>query len=378
MESFNYYNPTKILFGDKHKQIADILKADGHTRILLIYGQNSIKKMGLYDGICSILNQAGISFIEHGGVKSNPVLSHAREGVAKSKDVTAILAVGGGSVIDEAKAIAAAAFKNCDPWDFYCEKCEVDVALDLYTILTVSATGSEMNDGTVLTNEKTQEKLAFTSPLVFPKVSIVNPSFTKTLPREYLVYSAIDIIAHTIEVYFTCQSHPNLQNRFSENIVQTVMETTEAILKNSDNLSARNEFALSATWALNGLTKCGVGKYGFPNHMIEHSLSAIYDVPHGAGLAVVILAWLKWFEKTNNPQIARFAKTIFGKDDYRESVKMLEQWFKKIGAPTKLQDLNIPKQDIKNIAKNAFGTSLKWEMSDIYTQDVIEEILLLA
>ncbi|MDR0762722.1 MAG: iron-containing alcohol dehydrogenase, partial [Campylobacteraceae bacterium] len=333
MKSFSYYNPVRVLFGNKQKYIANILKADGHSKILLVYGKNSIKKSGLYDEICKILEDADIKFTEHSGVSSNPILSHAREGVQKAKDATAILAIGGGSVIDESKAISAAAASECDVWELYNGKEPTD-ALDLYTILTISATGSEMNAGSVLTNEETKEKLSFNSVLTYPKVSIINPTLMLTLPKEYLVYSAVDIITHVLEVYFTAEEHPKIQNRFCENIIKSTIDTTEKILKNPNDMDARGEFALCATWALNGLTSLGVGNYSFPNHMIEHSLSALYNVPHGAGLAVVLPAWLKWFCKnTKNPQVERFAKKIFSENSAEEGINAFKKWLQKIGAP---------------------------------------------
>lgn len=374
MKPFIYHNPTKLIYGENQQDIGKILKESGHKRVLLVYGKNSIKENGLFDEITKALKDENIEYEEHGGVSSNPTLSHAREGVIKAKGVTAVLAVGGGSVVDESKAIAAAVLSDCDVWELYAGK-SATFALDLFVILTISATGSEMNNGTVLTNEETNEKFSFKSPLVFPKVSIINPKFACTLPNSYLAYSAVDIIAHTIEVYFNAESHPNIQNRFAENIVISTMESTQKILKDENNLDARYDFALCSTWALNGLTKIGLGATVFPNHMIEHSLSAIYNVAHGAGLAVVIPAWLKWFINKDASQIKRFAKVVFGKDDAMDGILSLESWFKEIGAPTSLNELNIPKEDIGKIAQNVLKTSKRWGVDDIYTIQTIEEIL---
>lgn len=374
MKPFEYFNPTRLIFGNRQKEIGQIIKNDGHKRILLLYGKNSIKQSGLYDDICKALKNSKIEIIEHSGVSSNPTISHAKDGVLKAKDVTAILAVGGGSVIDEAKTIAAATLSGCDPWDLFQGK-QATYALDIYTILTISATGSEMNCGAVITNETTNEKLSFQSPLVYPKVSIVNPALAITLPNNYLAYSAVDIIAHVIEIYFTSQNQPNIQNRFAENIIITTMETTEKILKNPHDLDARSEFALASTWALNGLTALGVGKHSFPNHMIEHSLSAIYNIAHGAGLSIVIPAWLKWFSKNHETMLLRFSKIIFNTHNIEDGISSLEQWFKKIGAPTTLNDVNIPKSDVKKISQNIYKTSIKWGLEKIYTIEVITEIL---
>ena len=381
MENFIYHNPTKIINGkDTHKKIGKILINDSIKSVLLVYGMNSIKKSGLYDEIISILKENDINITEHSGVKSNPVLSHANRGVELAKEfgVDAILSVGGGSVLDECKAIAAGAKYSCDVWDFYSGKVVAKEALAIYAILTISATGSEMNGGSVLTNELSNEKFAFMSDYTFPKVSIINSEFTYNLPVDYLVYSAVDIIAHVIEIYFTASTLPLIQKRFDENIIKTVIETTENILKNPNDYNSRAEFSLAATWALNGLTKVGTGGSSFPNHMIEHSLSAIYDVAHGAGLAVVILAWMKYFKKEKNKIFTRFAKEIFNKSTAEEGIIALEEWFKKINAPTKLIDLKIDKKDIAKIAENAFLSSKKWGMAEVYSVGVIEGILRLA
>jgi alcohol dehydrogenase YqhD (iron-dependent ADH family) len=246
-------------------------------------------------------------------------------------------------------------------------------------ILTLSATGSEMNSGSVLTNEETKEKLSFNSVLIYPKVSIINPALTLTLPKEYLIYSAVDIIAHVLEVYFTAEEHPKIQNRFCENIIKSVIKTTDELLENPNNINARGEFALCATWALNNLTSLGVGEYNFPNHMIEHSLSAIYNVPHGAGLAVVLPAWMKYSCKNSkNPQFERFAKKIFSKDSAKEGINAFEKWLQKIGAPTTLRELGISSEDIEKIAENVVKVAPKWRLESIYKLEIVKKILKLA
>lgn len=380
MENFSYYNPTRIINGkDTHKKIGTILNNDKIKTILFVYGKSSIKKSGLHDEITNILKKQNIKIIEHSGVKSNPALSHAIQGIdlAKKHKVDAILAVGGGSVIDESKAIAAGAKVDFNVWDFYLGT-PIKEALPIYTILTLSATGSEMNNGSVLSNKETKEKFSFSSPHTFPKVSIINPEFTYSLPMDYLAYSAVDIITHVAEIYFSAKILPLIQKRFMENIIKTVIETTEKIIEDPNDYNARAEFSLAATWALNSLTTLGSGNYNFPNHMIEHALSAIYDVPHGAGLAVVLPAWMKWSKEENNEILTRFAKEIFGLKGSENGINALEAWFKKINAPTTLKDLKIDRKDISDIAKNAFNNACQWEMSEKYTFNVIENILDLA
>jgi alcohol dehydrogenase YqhD (iron-dependent ADH family) len=406
MKPFEYFNPTRLIMGADELTMGDIISSDGHKKVLLVYGKNSIKSSGLYDALMKRLKRAGLQVIEHGGVSSNPVLTHAREGALRAQDCDAVLAVGGGSCIDEAKAIAAAVGSGCDVWDLY-EGHEVTAALPLYVILTLSATGSEMNDGSVLTNEERREKLSFGSELVYPRVSIINPALTYSLPMDYLAYSAVDAITHVLEGYFTSQEHPLIIDRLIENIVKTIIETTDRIIQEPQNLDARSEFALACTWALNGLTGLGVGGYAFPNHMIEHSLSALYNVPHGAGLSVVLPAWMKWrYAKSKSAQFERFAREVFGLDSGDEGIAALETWFGKIGAPTKLSELDIKPQAIDDLAKNTISmhysqaakqitgaiksfdidkivtnvTSVahKWGLHKEYTKNVVKEILELA
>jgi alcohol dehydrogenase YqhD (iron-dependent ADH family) len=192
---------------------------------------------------------------------------------------------------------------------------------------------------------------------------------------EYLAYSAVDIIAHSIEVYFTASVHPNFNSRVVESIIKSVMETTEILLQNPNDYDARAEFAWVASWALNGLTPAGTAGGSFPNHMIEHALSALYNVPHGAGLSIVIPAWMKWHKNQNIKQYERFSHEVFGENSADKGIEMLESWFKKIGSPTKLEDVRIPRDGIINLAKNANELSKFWGMGDSYPVETIMEIL---
>ena len=380
MEKFIYHNPTQLINGkDAHKSIGRVLSKDSVSTVLLVYGRSHIKKTGLLDEVLALLKEENIEAVLHGGVSSNPVLSHAREGVelAKQHNVDAVLAIGGGSVVDECKAIAAATKIGCDVWELYTGR-KADAALPLYVILTLSATGSEMNAGSVLTNEETKEKFAFGSPHTFPKVSIVNPEHAYSVPANYMAYSAIDAISHVIEVYFNASVLPRIQKRFMENIILTVIETTECIMENPEDYDARAEFALATTWALNSLTRMGTGLAPFPVHMIEHSLSAIYNVPHGAGLAVVIPAWMKWAKEERGERLEQFAKAIFNVETADEGIAALEAWFKKIAAPITLAELEIDKKDVDAIAENAFLTSEKWRMADTYSKEAIADVLAFA
>ena len=378
MNDFTYYNPTKIEFGKaKENDIGEYIKQSGIQKVLLVYGGGSIKKSGLYDRIITSLNKNNIAFEELSGVVSNPLLSKVNEGIAlaKEKKIESILAVGGGSVADSAKAIAVGAKYDGDVWDFFINKAQITEALPVFTVMTLSATASEMNGNSVVMNDDTKQKYSIASVLVNPVISVINPELMATVSKEYLAYSAVDIISHCIEVYFTATIHPNFNSRIVESIIKTVMETTEILLENPNDYDARAEFAWVAIQGLNGLTPAGTEGGSFPNHMIEHSLSALYNVPHGAGLAVVIPAWMKWYKEQNLAQFKRFSKEIFNDDNADIGIKKLEEWFKKIKAPTTLKELNIPKDGIEELAINAHELANIWGFGGVYSKETIIEIL---
>lgn len=378
MTDFRYYNPTKIEFGRaKEKNIGLYIKEANIKKVLLVYGAGSIKRNGLYEKIISSLNENGIAYEELDGVVSNPLLSRVNDGIkiAKERNVEALLGVGGGSVVDSAKAIAAGALYDGDVWDFFLRKAEISEALPIFTVMTLSATASEMNGNAVVMNDATKQKYSIGTVVVNPHTSVINPELMATVSAEYLAYSAVDIIAHTIEVYFTATEHPNFNSRIVESIIKTVMESTEILLANPDDYDARAEFAWVAIQALNGLTPAGTAGGSFPNHMIEHSLSAIYNVAHGAGLAVVIPAWMKWHKEQNIKQYKRFSAEIFGESDADKGIELLEAWFAKIGAPVTLEAANIPKSAIRELALNAHETAKVWGIGEQYSVDTIVEIL---
>jgi alcohol dehydrogenase YqhD (iron-dependent ADH family) len=343
---------------------------------MLCYGSDRIKRDGLFYTVTASLVKEGIKFIECGGIVSNPTLGKVREGInlARQNNVDAVLSVGGGSVLDSAKAIEAGVRYQGDVWDLFIGKSKIDSALPVFDILTLAATGSEMNCGAVVTNEETAQKYAINSAHLFPVVSVVNPELMKTIIREYLVYSAADIIAHSIEGYFTATHQPHFQSRMVEAIIRTVMESTEKLLADSSDYHARAEFAWASTQALNGLIYSGTEGFSYPNHMIEHSLSALFNVPHGAGLSVVMPAWMKWYQSRNTEQFTRFSREIFGLNTAEEGIAALEAWFDKIGTPTRLPQLGITDvcdELIENILSNAEWFGIK----DIYTHNVVVDIM---
>ena len=280
MFDFTFHNPTKIQFGrGKERNIGLYMREFDAKRTLLIYGSDRIKKDGLFDAVAASLKENGIEFIELGGVVSNPVLSKVYEGIelARKFNADSVLSVGGGSCLDSAKAIAAGALYEGDVWDFFTGKDPIR-ALKIFDVITLAATGSEMNSGAVVTNEATKQKFAIHGDVLYPLVSVVNPQLQKSVSREYLVYSAADVIAHSIEGYFTASVQPNIINLYIEANIKTVMKTTEILLADPDDYDARAEFAWAATMALNGLTYVGTHGYSYPNHMLEHAMSAVVNL----------------------------------------------------------------------------------------------------
>ncbi len=383
MQSFVFHNPTKIIFGAKTVGKVGKSAASYGKKGLLVYGRDSIKRTGVYAQVTEALRAAGVEWVDHGGVKSNPVLTHVQAGVnlAKAERVDVVIAVGGGSVLDESKAIAAGALYPGDVWDFFSDKAQVQDALPLVTVLTLAATGSEMNSGGVVTNEATQQKFNIGSPHLFPKVSILDPTLTYSVPLDYTAYSAVDAISHLLEGYFTsADTATALQDRFVEGLVQTIIESTEQILIKPDDAEARATMMWAATWALNGLSTAGIGLYAFPNHMIEHSLSALYDIAHGAGLAIVMPAWMSYTAERQPAKFAQFAQRVFGcsgadeQQVAQDGVAALKQWFAKIGSPVTLEQADVPRSDIPAIAANATMLAQKWGLQD-YSAEVISTIL---
>jgi alcohol dehydrogenase YqhD (iron-dependent ADH family) len=383
MKDFSFWNPTRVVFGK-----GTVTQIGAHTKefggkILLVAGQSSARKTGVYDQVLASLREAQLEIVEFSGVKSNPLLSHLRHGIAlaKREAVEVVVAVGGGSVIDEGKAIAAGAGTDGDVWDFFVNRATIKGALPLLAVLTLAATGSEMNSGAVITNEATQQKFNIGSPYLFPKVSIMDPTVTFTVPRTYTAYSAVDAIAHVIEGYFTgADPWTPIQDGFVEALVLTIMESTERILTNPEDYEARATMMWAASLALNGLTTAGIGGYGFPNHMIGHSLSALYDVPHGAALSIVIPGWMQYAARSKPSKFARFAEKVFGISEAspesaaERGSQALKAWFTKIASPTTLAAVDIAGGDIDRIAENATMLAAKWKLS-AYTRAVISEIL---
>jgi hypothetical protein len=383
MRNFVLHLPTKIIFGrDTIANIGPETAAFGR-KVLLVYGSGSIKENTIHRQVTESLAMAGLTVIEHPGVKSNPVLSHVRAGIklAKEHGVEAVVAVGGGSVIDSAKAICAGALVDHDVWLFFKGKKGVKAKLPLTCVLTLAAAGSEMNGGMVLTNEETRHKFGAGGQVLKPDVSILDPTATFTVPPNYTAYGAIDTIAHILEFYLTTSDPATpVQDRLMEGLIINAMASCQQALAKADDYQARADLMWCSTLALNGLTAAGLGLVGFPMHMIEHSLSALYDVPHGAGLSVVMPGWMSWQAAAAPGKFAQLARRVFNIADQDQNkaaaqgIMLLKNWFRTVKSPVSLSDLAIPESAIPAIAENALALAKVWRLKK-YNLDNIAAIL---
>ncbi len=378
MKNFSYHNPTRIEFGKgKEENIGEYISESGVSKVLIVYGSERIKHSGLFNKVAQSLTDKGIHFEELGGVQSNPLLSKVYEGIeiAKAKKLEAVLAVGGGSVLDSSKAIAAGATYEGDVWDFFTYKAVPEKALKIFDIMTLAATGSEMNNFAVVTKDETKEKFSLAGPATYPTVSVINPELQATVSNDYLAYSASDIFAHSLDMYLSATYLPEYIAGYVENILKTVMRTTEILLADKDNYEARSEFAWAATQALNFTTFCGIENNRYDTHFLEHTLSAEYNIAHGAGLSILMPAWMKWQKQFLPERFERFARVMFNKQDADAGIEALKNWYAKIGAPVTLSEGKIPENDIPMLVDKLFAVAGMWGATQLYTKDMIRTVL---
>lgn len=378
MKNFSYYNPTRIEFGTgKEENIGQYISEYGVSKILIVYGSERIKQTGLFDKVAKSLTKDGISFETLGGVQSNPLLSKVYEGVeiAKSKNVEAVLAIGGGSVLDSSKAIAAGAKYDGDVWDFFTYKAVPNQALKIFDIMTLAATGSEMNNFAVVTKDETKEKFNLAGLATYPTVSVINPELQATVTNEYLAYSAADIFAHSLDMYLSATHLPEYMAGYVENILKTVIRTTKILLADAGNYEARAEFAWAATQALNFTTFCGVEGNRYDTHFLEHTLSAEYNIAHGAGLSILMPAWMEWQKQFLPERFDRFARVMFNVEGADAGIKALKNWYSHIGAPVTLSEGKIPATDIPMLVEKLSVVAAIWGATELYTPDMIRTVL---
>jgi len=382
MDNFIFHNPTKIIFGkDAEKQAGEAVLPFS-SNILLHYGGGSVIKSGLYDRITASLKAAGVACTDLPGVKPNPRLSLVREGIrlCREKEIDFILAVGGGSVIDSAKAIAAGVPYDGDVWDFFTGRTEPQEAIGVGTVLTIPAAGSEASTGCVITREEGNLKRAFNSELVYPRVSILNPALAMTLPPFQAACGAADIMCHLMERYFTNSTRVELTDRLIESALKTVIHNIPLVLKNPEDYDAWAEIMWTGTIAHNNLLNTG-REGDWASHDIEHELSGIYDVAHGAGLAVVFPAWMKYVHRHDVTRFVQFAVRVWNVEQNFRSMEecalagiaALEAFWHSLGLAVRLPGLGIDGSRLEEMAGKATreGRQTVGHFIPLKTEDVL-------
>lgn len=353
MKNFTRYNPTKLVFGTNIlDKLPNELKVYG-KKVFILIGKGSVKRNGILDSVCKTLEENALEYKIFEGIKSNPTVKDADEAVKSAQEFGAevLLPIGGGSVIDTAKAVAMAIPNTHSVWDFYIRKVQVETAIPILAILTLAATGTEMNPYAVLQNNETKSKIGFGNPLLFPKVSFLNPEYTFSVPKNYTAYGISDLIAHTLEQYFD-PSDAKLSNAMAALVIEQSFEYGPKVLAEPKNYDYRANIMWLATVALNGSLVAGKVSGDWGVHGLEHSLSVLFDIAHGAGLSIVYPAWLKVYKDEIEEKTAYLAQRALGKSSHDDFVEALEQFFQSIDSPIRLQQAGIGEDQRSAILEN--------------------------
>lgn len=381
MLNFNYMVSTRIFFGrNSIEHLGEELK-QYEKRILFVYGKGSIKKTGLYDSVINIFMRDNFIFHELSGVQPNPRISHVRQGIklCREHDIECIVAVGGGSVIDCAKTIATGFYHDGDPWDlFVVGDSSVKKALPIGTVLTFAGTGSEMNGNAVISNEQTEEKLAIHKDVLRPRFSILDPTYTFSVSKSQTAAGTVDIFSHILEQYFSPTKDAFLQNRMAESLLKTCREYGPVVLVEPTNYEARAQLMWTSSIALNGLL--GYGRVSdWATHGMEHALSAMYDITHGVGLAILTPYWMEYVltDETRDKfvEYARNVWQIEGKNEMTVAMKGIEktrEFFTNLGMPKTLRDVGVKENALEKMAEKTLihgnvGKFKKLEKHDVHT-----------
>ncbi len=368
MDNFNFYSPTEFVFGKgRESECGKYVKKNGGTKVLIHYGGGSVIRSGLLDRVKESLTAEGISFTELGGVQPNPRDTKVYEGIelCKTEGVDFILAVGGGSVIDSSKAIALGALYDGDFWDFYDKKAVIEKALPVGTVLTIAAAGSEGSGNTVITKTDGMWKRGAGSDVLRPKFSVMNPELTFTLPAYQTACGATDIMAHVFERYFTNTTEVEITDRMCEAVLCTIIKEVPRVLENPENYDARANIMWAGTMAHNNI--CGVGReQDWNSHGLEHELSGLYDVAHGAGLAVMMPAWMEFVMSHNVMRFAQMAVRVFGvamnfenpEETAKLGIKAFRKFLRSIGMPINFAELGAKEEDIPELAEKFAVTKI--------------------
>lgn len=351
MENFNYFTPTKIVFGRQtENQVAQLVEEHGAKKVLIHYGGGSVERSGLLEKVKNALAEKEISFVLLGGVVPNPHLSLVRKGIAlcKEEKVDFILAVGGGSVMDSAKAIAYGACDDGDVWDFYLGKRKAYACLPIGAIVTLAATGSEMSKSSVITDESTLLKRSYGTDMARPRFAILNPELTMSVPAYQTASGCVDVLLHTMERYFNQSSNLDLTDSIAEGLLRTVMKHGKILLDQPDNYQSRAEILWAGSLSHNGLTGCGTDGGDWACHKIEHEISGLFDVTHGAGLAAIWASWARYVYTYRKDRFLQFAQQVMGVNQsncqndeacIQEGIDRMERYFKSLHMPISLEEL---------------------------------------
>lgn len=349
MKDFNFYAPTEVVFGEhSEEQVAQLVKKYGGTKVLVHYGGQSAVRSGLLDKICGLLSEGGIDYVKLGGVVPNPRLSLAKKGIelCRKENIDFILAIGGGSVIDSSKCIAYGVCLDGDVWDVYIGKATPEKMLPVACVLTIPAAGSEMSEASVITNEDGDVKLGYSNNISRPKFAIMNPKRTYTLPPYQTAAGVTDIMMHTMERYFNTECDMTLQDEIAEALMRTMKESVFEVLKNPEDYRSRAQIMWGGSLAHNDVTgNRGIGDWS--THQLEHELSGMFDVTHGAGLAAIWPSWARYVMHENLSRFVRFAVNVMGvPNDFTDpegtalrGIEAMERFYHAIGMPINIKEL---------------------------------------
>ena len=385
MRDFVYYAPTEVVFGkESEEQVAGLVKKYGGHKVLVHYGGRSAKKSGLLDKICALLRQGGIDYVELGGVVPNPRLSLVQQGIdlCRKEKVDFILAIGGGSVIDSSKAIACGVPFEGNVWDIYMGKAEPECYLPVASVLTIPAAGSEMSDASVITNEDGDVKVGYSNPMSRPKFAIMNPVRTFTLPPYQTAAGVTDMMMHTMERYFAPEDDMDLTDALAEAVLRSMKDNVFKVLANPEDYRARAQIMWGGSVAHNDLTGCGMTG-DWATHQLEHELSGMFDVTHGAGLAAIWPSWARYVLKENVSRFVRFAVNVMDvPNDFTDpegtalrGIEAMEHFYHAIGMPINIHELigrDITDDEIKEMVRKCSrdGTLLQGSFKVLHPKDM--------
>ncbi|WP_271812650.1 iron-containing alcohol dehydrogenase [Clostridium beijerinckii] len=381
MENFNYSIPTKVYFGKGQiKNLAAIIKEYGN-KILIAYGGGSIKKIGLYDEMIKILNDNSISYVELSGIEPNPRIETVRKGIkiCKENNVEVVLAVGGGSTIDCAKVIAAGVKYEGDPWDLVTSPQKNNEVLPIVTILTLSATGSEMDPHAVISDMTTNQKLGTGHENMKPKASILDPEYTYSVPKNQTAAGTADIMSHIFETYFNHTKGVDIQDSTAEGLLRACIKYGKIAIENPKDYDARANLMWASSWAINGLISYGTNS-PWVVHPMEHELSAFYDITHGVGLAILTPHWMKYsLDDTTVFKFAQYGINVWGIDKNldkfeiaNKAIEKTSEFFKELGIPSTLREVGIEEDKLELMAKKAMNPYFKYAFKPLDENDILK------